>query len=104
MSGVNMYKTWYYNYVACYWLGKKDATIRAKCLTILEEYLEIVRTNEVFKDCLAAFYKHFRKNILFIHNDDIVRKYDELMGEELARPEPLEAYLCEPVLMKRLRV
>lgn len=68
-----LHSIWYFNYVACYWLKKKDY-----CKELLEEYYEILLKNENQKMYVNYIWNFFRNMIVYIDNDEIISKYDAL--------------------------
>jgi hypothetical protein len=68
-----LYSIWYYNYVACFWLGKKD-----KCVEILNELYSLVIENIILKYEIDGIYGFFREMISHLGNDEINQKFDSL--------------------------
>ena len=73
LNSENLHNIWYYNYVACFWLQKKDY-----CKELLEEYYEILLKDENQKNYVKGLWPFFRSMIDYIHNDEIMNKYDSL--------------------------
>ena len=76
ISDHNIYCVWYYNYVACFWLGKYD-----ECVDILNEYYELVRLNHGLLCHLCGIYYFFREMISYLGNHQIMEKYDAIVKE-----------------------
>jgi hypothetical protein len=74
ISHHDTYCVWYYNYVACYWLGKYY-----ECEQILNEYYEIVSNQPELLEHLCGVYYFFREMISYLGNESIVNHYDNLV-------------------------
>jgi len=66
-----IHKIWFYNYVACYWLNKRDT-----CLEILEEYYDLLLNNEPQRNYVASIWSFFKSMIDYMHNSELMSKYE----------------------------
>lgn len=75
LSYQDTYKVWYYNYVANYWLGNRE-----HCKEILDEFYVLLKDNKELACHLKSVYLHFRENIIYLNNTEMVNKFDEFVN------------------------
>lgn len=66
-----IYQTWYYNYVANYWLGNRE-----HCKHILNELYEIACADTSVQSYISSVFDFFRQMISYIGDDALVAKFD----------------------------
>jgi len=77
ISDHDTYCIWYYNYVACFWMGKYE-----RCENLLYEYYSLLIQKPNLKTHLKSIYGFFKEMISYLGNKEIIQKYDDLISEE----------------------
>lgn len=72
-----IHNIWYFNYVSCYWLNKRDY-----CKQLLLEYYEILLKSENQKKYVNNIWGFFINAIQYLHDDEIMSKYHGLFTYE----------------------
>ena len=70
----DVYCIWYYNYVACFWMGKYG-----RCRELLEEYYGILSGSQDLQNHLKSIYGFFRQMMQYLGNVEIMIRYDNLL-------------------------
>jgi hypothetical protein len=72
---VDLHKVWYYNFVACLSLDKRDY-----CVKLLEEYYGILEEKEEQRNYVKGLWSEFKNNIVYLEDAEIMRKYDAMFS------------------------
>jgi hypothetical protein len=72
LSAEDLHKTWYYNYVACFWLQKRDI-----CYTLLNEYYEIAKQREDVRNHIHHCLDFLKSMINYMGDDSLTKMFDE---------------------------
>jgi len=72
LSGKDIHDTWYYGYVANYWLNNKE-----KCIILIEELYEIACIKKDLESHIRSVFEPFKHMISYIGNESLVNKFDK---------------------------
>lgn len=72
LSAKETHDVWYYNYVACYWLGN-----HSHCKVILKEFYEILNERKDVAGYLKSVFDFFKYMIGYINDPELVNSFDK---------------------------
>jgi len=72
LSAEDVHKTWYYNYVAHFWLQKRD-----ECYVILNEYYEIAKEREDVRNHIKNSLDFLQSMIQYMGDENLTNKFNE---------------------------
>lgn len=72
LSAEDVHKTWYYNYVANFWLKKRD-----HCYTLLNEYYEIAKGREDVRNHIRHCLNFLKSMINYLGDENMNNKFEE---------------------------
>jgi Bacterial protein of unknown function (HtrL_YibB) len=72
LSAEDVHKTWYYNYVAHFWLQNRD-----ECYIILNEYYEIAKEREDVRNHIKSSLDFLQSMIQYMGDENMTNKFNE---------------------------
>jgi hypothetical protein len=72
LSAEDVHKTWYYNYVAHFWLQQRD-----ECYVILNEYYEIAKEREDVRNHIKHCLDFLQSMIQYMGDENLTNKFNE---------------------------
>ena len=73
MSAENVHKTWYFNYVANFWLQKRDV-----CRVLLNEYYEIAKEREDVANHVRSCIDFLKNMIGYMGEQELIDKFESI--------------------------
>jgi Bacterial protein of unknown function (HtrL_YibB) len=72
LSAEDVHKAWFFNYVASFWLGKRD-----QCHIILNEYYEIAKEREDVANYIKHALDFLQSMINYLGDENLTNKFEE---------------------------